>query len=151
MLSPLILAALLFAACGREASTAIEQTPPEQAKSADKSPARTLQDEKELKYKEYPAKGDESLQDIIRAASPANDYKAYYDSATRKHNSGDFAGAIADFGKSISLNPDFSDAYNFRAMSRYKSGDKTGACSDWKKALELGYTRTQNMIDGYCK
>ncbi len=151
VLSPFILSVLILAACGRKTSTAIEEPNPDGAKTIDKSAARSVQNEKELKYKEYPAKGDESVQDIIRAATPANDYKAYYDNATRKHNSGDFAGAISDFDKCISLKPDFSDAYNFRAMSKYKSGDKTGACSDWKKAVELGYTRAQNMVDGYCK
>jgi len=151
-ISIFILPVLLLAGCSKQTNSAIQETATDdKAKTAEKINSKTVSTENELKYKEYPAKGDESVQDIIRAASPANDYKAYYDSATRKHNSGDFAGAISDFDKSISLNPNFSDAYNFRAMSRYKSGDKNGACSDWKKAVELGYTRAQNMVDGYCK
>ena len=64
----------------------------------------------------------------------------YFGRAWDKRESGDLSGAIADYDKSIELNPEWIMAYNLRASAKEKSGDMSGACADWRKAVSLGST-----------
>ncbi|MEO7047510.1 MAG: tetratricopeptide repeat protein, partial [Ferruginibacter sp.] len=49
----------------------------------------------------------------------------------------DFAAAIEYYNKAIDLNPDFKEAYFFRAMARKITRNYTGAIEDYNKALEF--------------
>ena len=89
-------------------------------------------------------------------------YKNYYYRALIKHEIKDYKGAIADYTKSIELNPnddahyfnaslrryrtpkirkDYRDAYKNRARSKHEIKDYNGACEDLKKPKgpELAY------------
>ncbi len=148
----LIFAFAFITACQRPANTAVEQTAKE-APKAEKSPLEEKAKKYDLNYdlKSAPSKKEGIQEMSLKDKLNELDYKSFYESGYQKHNLGDFSGAISDFNKCIALNPDYSDAWNFRGMSKYKSGDRTGACSDWKKAGELGYVQALRMIDEYCK
>jgi tetratricopeptide (TPR) repeat protein/S1-C subfamily serine protease len=59
-------------------------------------------------------------------------------------------GAIADYDKAISLNPNYADAYNNRGNTRKALGDKQGAIADYDKAISLNpnYTDAYNNRGG---
>ena len=140
------------AAVANESKTVKETTSADKARIYEESKSKRAQIQKDLSYKEAPIQANGPLQEsLLKEHAEKTDFKALYESGYQKHNAGDFKGAIADFTKCISINPEFSDAYNFRGMSKYKSGDKNGACGDWNKAVELGLSQAQNMINSYCK
>ncbi len=150
----LIIAAISFAGCNKKSVPEATVTPAAKS-NTEKKPA-TLDElkGKPVQVKELPA---EKKLEVMQSTSQTKDaledgsYKSYYESGYAKHNSGDFQSAISDFSKSIELNPNYSDAYNFRGMSKYKSGDKSGACSDWKRAVELGNSGASEMAQRYCQ
>lgn len=150
-----IVAAVSFAGCNKKTAPETKVTPAAKT-TTEKKPA-TLDElkGKPVQVKELHA---DKKEDVMKANSEVKDalleegsYKSYYESGYAKHNSGDFQNAISDFSKSIELNPNYSDAYNFRGMSKYKSGDKSGACSDWKRAAELGNSGASEMAQRYCQ
>lgn len=49
----------------------------------------------------------------------------------------DYAGAIEEFTRVISLRPDYADAYHWRGRAYWNKGDKTNALLDWKQAIQL--------------
>ncbi|MCU7858980.1 MAG: tetratricopeptide repeat protein [Candidatus Thiodiazotropha sp. (ex Lucinoma kastoroae)] len=62
-----------------------------------------------------------------------NDAYIYFNRGAAKLNLGDFDGAIADFTKTIELNPKLkSPAYKSRAMAKRMKGDEEGAKRDMK-------------------
>jgi tetratricopeptide (TPR) repeat protein len=63
----------------------------------------------------------------------------YFNRGIDKAEANDHLGAIADFTKSIVLDPDKETiAYGYRGFSKEEIGDLTGACADWKKSVEFG-------------
>ena len=65
--------------------------------------------------------------------------KKYFMRGIDKAEANDHLGAIADFTKSIVLDPDKETiAYGYRGFSKEEIGDLTGACADWKKSVEFG-------------
>ena len=62
----------------------------------------------------------------------------------KKRKLKDYYGAIADYTKAISLNPDDASAYNNRGASKWYL--KQEYCSDYKKACELGYCVNYNEM-----
>ncbi len=151
----MLVTAVSFAGCNKKTAPETKVAPAAKT-TTEKKPA-TLDElkGKPVQAKELPADKKEA---VMKTTSEVKDalledgsYKSYYESGYAKHNSGDFQSAINDFSKSIELNPDYSDAYNFRGMSKYKSGDKSGACSDWKRAVELGNGGASEMAQRYCQ
>ena len=72
----------------------------------------------------------------------------YFNSGIYKTESNDHLGAIADFTKSIVLNPNKETiAYNYRGGSKEQIGDLTGACADWKKSAEFGHEDAFYAVD----
>jgi tetratricopeptide (TPR) repeat protein len=50
---------------------------------------------------------------------------------------GDSAGALADFGQAIQIEPCYPEAYNNRGAARHAQGDLAGAVADFDRALEI--------------
>ena len=61
----------------------------------------------------------------------------YKESGNKKDDAGDKNGAIEDYSKAISINPNYVAAYYNRAIVKSSMGDKKGAIEDYSKAIEL--------------
>ena len=61
----------------------------------------------------------------------------YKEKADAKDDAGDKNGAIEDYSKAISINPNYVAAYYNRAIVKSSMGDKKGAIEDYSKAIEL--------------
>ena len=61
----------------------------------------------------------------------------YNDKGIAKYNLKDYTGAIADFNKTIQLNPDYVVAYFNRGFAKHSLKDYTGAISDYNKTIQL--------------
>ena len=67
-----------------------------------------------------------------------------------KSDLGDRYGAIADYTKSIELNPNDSRAYWNRCLEKFRLGDNNGACRDARYALKLGNNDATRFINNEC-
>ena len=70
-------------------------------------------------------------------------FPVYYNRAisyanTRRYNLGIYANAIQDYSQTISLRPDFIQAYHYRGIARFRMNDLEGALKDYNEALRLG-------------
>jgi lipoprotein NlpI len=61
----------------------------------------------------------------------------YFQSALKKEKQGDYDGAMADYTKSIELDPQHASTYNNRGNIRNKRGDTEGALADYEQAMQL--------------
>jgi tetratricopeptide (TPR) repeat protein len=62
----------------------------------------------------------------------------YFSSASRKYNSGDYRGALADYNRAIRLNPNSANAYYNRGLIKAtKLQDERGALADYNRAIQL--------------
>lgn len=93
----------------------------------------------------------------IDADSMKQNLLLYSYRGSTRHKMKDYAGAIEDFTKAISLKPtrqdylkNWIDAYYNRGVSKYFLNDRQGACSDWKEALDLGLTDAAIPLRSYC-
>jgi hypothetical protein len=78
---------------------------------------------------------------LIKNWNGKNEQEAerYFNRGIDKAEANDHLGAIADFTKSIVLDPDKETiAYGYRGFSKEEIGDLTGACADWNKSAEFG-------------
>ena len=64
-------------------------------------------------------------------------WRAHHNLGVARALTGDTESAIDSFGKTIELQPQFSEAYFNRAELRVKRNDLTGAIADYDKAIEL--------------
>ena len=60
-----------------------------------------------------------------------------YSRAAAKFSSGEKQGALADFTKSIEINPKSADTYNNRGSIKSDLGDNKGATADYTQAIEI--------------
>jgi tetratricopeptide (TPR) repeat protein len=60
-----------------------------------------------------------------------------YNRGIAKYESGDKAGAIADYTQAITINPQDAKAYYNRGNAKSESGDKAGAIKDLETAKQL--------------
>ena len=69
----------------------------------------------------------------------------YYKQGNEKIKLGDYQGAIADFSKSIELNPNVFPSYFSRGVAKLELGDYPGSIEDFNKAIELN----PNLFQAY--
>jgi tetratricopeptide (TPR) repeat protein/S1-C subfamily serine protease len=62
---------------------------------------------------------------------------AYNNRGAIKSNYGDKKGAILDYDKAISINPQYVNAYFNRGVTKYGLGDKKGVILDYDKAISI--------------
>lgn len=75
---------------------------------------------------------------------------AFYERGNCKAQLKDFRGAKLDFSKAIELEPDFSEAYNYRGVVKIFLGEKNSGCLDLSKAGESGDLDAYKTIDRLC-
>ena len=76
--------------------------------------------------------------------------KEYYNSGLKKHQNGDYYGAISEYTKSIELDPNFSYAYFNRGIAKEILKDLNGACSDYRIAARMGHSYAKEIVNDYC-
>ncbi|HYE13013.1 MAG TPA: tetratricopeptide repeat protein [Pyrinomonadaceae bacterium] len=60
-----------------------------------------------------------------------------YNSGVRRHQSGDLAGAVADYTRALEADPDFADALTNRAAARLTVGETAAALEDLTRSIAL--------------
>tara|TARA_B100001245_G_C22745101_1_gene361095 strand:+ start:93 stop:392 length:300 start_codon:yes stop_codon:yes gene_type:complete len=89
---------------------------------------------------------------VFNCTNFSQTWKEYYNSGLKKIDNGDYNGAIADFTKSIELNPNFVYAYFNRGVVKEIINDRNGACADYKIAAKMGHKGAEEIIwDDHCK
>tara|TARA_B100000029_G_C17503503_1_gene933563 strand:+ start:424 stop:729 length:306 start_codon:yes stop_codon:yes gene_type:complete len=89
---------------------------------------------------------------LFSCSNYSHTWKEYYNSGLKKHENGDYHGAIADYTKSIELNPNFVYAYWFRGVAKEIINDRNGACEDYKISSKMGHKGAEEIIwDDHCK
>ena len=88
-----------------------------------------------------------ALLDYERAVTISPTYAlGFYGRARAKSSLGDAAGSVADYTKTIALNPNHAEAYDDRGYAfMLKLGKTLQGCQDWKRACELGRCTNYNL------
>jgi tetratricopeptide (TPR) repeat protein len=79
--------------------------------------------------------GDDAYAYYLRGSSYYNRYSQAYPGGAA--DPADFYRAITDFTKAIELNPQYAEAYNFRALAYDGLGQTGHALDDYNRALQL--------------
>jgi tetratricopeptide (TPR) repeat protein len=74
----------------------------------------------------------------------------YNAKATEKILKQDYQEAILMYDKSIALNPKDALTYYNRGIAKLNISETKNACIDFKKALELGYKKSEEVIEKFC-
>lgn len=69
--------------------------------------------------------------------SETKEYEGYFLRGVAKYNLDDLLGAEADFTSAISVNPVYTMAYQYRAITRSRMGNYNDALKDYQHAVEL--------------
>ena len=68
----------------------------------------------------------------------AESFRFYIDRGHKKHDAGDYSGAISDYSKAIEINPKYANTYYFRGGAKYLlQEDFYGVISDLNRYVEL--------------
>jgi tetratricopeptide (TPR) repeat protein len=62
---------------------------------------------------------------------------AYFATANKKYDAGDYGGAIGDYTEAIRLSPSCAEAYNNRGNAKDAKGDHDGAIADFTEAIRI--------------
>ncbi|MHB8259600.1 MAG: tetratricopeptide repeat protein [Bacteroidia bacterium] len=89
---------------------------------------------------------------IFHLFCSAQTAQEYYLFGNKKHFSADYKGAIADYNKSLALNPTDWNVFFSRGLAKYHLKDYKGALVDYNKAIELNSTYEKAYFHrGNCK
>lgn len=79
---------------------------------------------------------------------------AYVESGLAKFNRKDYQGAIADYNRALSIDPNYASAYNNRGLAKRLMGASDSAIEDYKYALKIdpdnanAYNNLGNVLIG---
>ncbi|MEL6864974.1 MAG: tetratricopeptide repeat protein [Bacteroidota bacterium] len=90
---------------------------------------------------------ESAIIDFTKAIAGSDDelYDYYYNRALAFHSLGQFNKAIADYNRTIELNPSHQTAFYNRATSKKAISDEQGAASDYARAEQLGVEQTLSL------
>lgn len=77
----------------------------------------------------------ETLNILLKVDSKA--YEGYFLRGIAKYNLDDLLGSESDFSKAIEINPVFTTAYQYRALTRMRLGNYDDALRDFQEAIDL--------------
>ena len=75
--------------------------------------------------------------DLEMDAEHATDPDYFCKVGVQKFNGGDYAGAILDFDKALTLDPENAEYYNLRGHAKFSKGESKGARADFSKSKKL--------------
>jgi len=81
-----------------------------------------------------------------REAKSTLEASEFFTQGLQKFNRGDDRSAIEEFNQALQLNPDFAEAYSYRARIRQKKGDYLGAAQDYSQVLRI----SPSNAEAYC-
>ncbi|URD48961.1 hypothetical protein [Chroococcidiopsis sp. CCNUC1] len=70
----------------------------------------------------------------------------FYQQGIDRGRKGQYKEAFDDLTQAINLNPEFAEAYIYRAHARTLTGDKQGAVTDFQKAIDIYKARGRSDI-----
>jgi len=88
---------------------------------------------------------------MLFAACPVyagNEAASYFSSGSSKFDKKDYVGAIADFTRTVELDPKASRAYHNRGIAKMKTGDRPGAIQDFIRVIEIDPRLAEAFLDG---
>mgnify|MGYP001809656039 CR=1 FL=1 len=88
---------------------------------------------------------------LLFAACPVyagDEADAYFSSGSSKFDKKDYAGAIADFTRTVELDAKASRAYHNRGIAKMKTGDRPGAIQDFIRVIEIDPQLAEAFLDG---
>ncbi len=80
-----------------------------------------------------------------------NTPEIHFNYAIILHQNGDFEKSLKHNNKAIELNPEYANAYKFRAMTHLMLFDLDAACVDSEKAFSMGINKFVNIPVEICK
>lgn len=101
---------------------------------------------KQKKFKEAISNYNTVLQ-----MDPVEYSKVYGFRGIAKYELNDLSGALADFDKAISANPNDAESMYYRGLIKLKQGKKTEACADFTKGAELNWPSCKEAKAKNCK
>jgi tetratricopeptide (TPR) repeat protein len=66
-------------------------------------------------------------------------YQVYSNRGILKEDMGDYGGAMSDFSRALSINPNDAGVYSNRGALNWKMGNKKNALSDFNQAISIDY------------
>jgi len=100
----------------------------------------------------------QTLDEAIKIDTTTQNLLLFTYRGTAKHKLKDYAGAIVDYNKAISLKPDneeklksWNEALYNRGVSKYFLNDLEGACRDWDSASNQGVKEATFLLNSYCE
>lgn len=83
---------------------------------------------------------------VIAFGEAAFQAVGYYNRGIAKNMSGDFSGAIPDFGQAILLDKKMAAAYFHRGIAKGRTGDTFGRIEDFREAARLGSVEAEEWL-----
>lgn len=68
---------------------------------------------------------------------PSNDPDSFCKRGVQRFNEGNYAGAISDFDKALTLDPENAEYYNLRGHAKFSKGESKSAKADFSKSKKL--------------
>jgi len=98
-----------------------------------------------------PARGNALIQQERSKDAVVETSKMYLRRGIKRLISGDTKGAMADYNKAITVNPQLAEAYESRGLVYESIGNLGKACKDWRTAATLGNENADLWVRLQCQ